>query len=189
MRSRCCQLFCVTRFWGLSVQFLTLSLLRSLTSQVILHCRELSWHDWWSKSVIWLQNDDPHMGDDGKLRMKSMSEMLFVSVVNCLRCHKKDWRERLTSGETDVNFTNIFQDRHHEENLPIMRKFTQQSDTYFVRGSVCRWHSQKMQSESNGNIPKTSGFFTNRWRIEKFWRMILTSTRRKFDKLIEWVLK
>ena len=31
---------------------------------------------------------------------------------------------------------------------PTMRKYTEDSTTYFVKGFVCRWNVQKMQSES-----------------------------------------
>ena len=39
-----------------------------------------------------------------------------------------------------------------------MRKFTKESTTYFVRGLVCRWNMQKMQSESSEYVRKTTGF-------------------------------
>ena len=47
-----------------------------------------------------------------------------------------------------------------------MRKFTKESNTYFVKGPVCRWNIQKMRSESSEYVPKTTGFFTNSWRIK-----------------------
>ena len=47
-----------------------------------------------------------------------------------------------------------------------MRKFTEESITYFVKGPVCIWNIQKMQSESSGALRKTTGFFTNSWRIK-----------------------
>ena len=47
----------------------------------------------------------------------------------------------------------------------MMRKFTKESTTYFVKGLVCRWNVQKMQSESSEYVRKTTGFFTNSWRI------------------------
>ena len=47
-----------------------------------------------------------------------------------------------------------------------MRKFTKESTTYFVKGLVCRWNIQKMESESNEYVRKTKGFFTNSWRIK-----------------------
>ena len=31
---------------------------------------------------------------------------------------------------------------------------------------VCRWNVQKMQSESSEYVRKTTGFFTNSWRIK-----------------------
>ena len=47
-----------------------------------------------------------------------------------------------------------------------MRKFTKESTTYFVKGPVCRWNVQKMRSESSEYVWKTTGFFTNSWRIK-----------------------
>ena len=49
---------------------------------------------------------------------------------------------------------------------PTMRIFTKESTTYFVKGPVCRWKVQKMRSESSENVRKTTGFFTNSWRIK-----------------------
>ena len=46
-----------------------------------------------------------------------------------------------------------------------MGTFTKESNTYFVRGPVCRWNIQKMRSESNEYVRRTTGFFTNSWRI------------------------
>ena len=46
-----------------------------------------------------------------------------------------------------------------------MRKFTKESTTYFVKGSVCRRNIHKMQSELSENVRKSTGFFTNSWRI------------------------
>ena len=47
-----------------------------------------------------------------------------------------------------------------------MRKFTKESTTYFVKGPVCRWNVQKMQSESSEYVRKTTGFVTHSWRIK-----------------------
>ena len=47
-----------------------------------------------------------------------------------------------------------------------MRKFTKESTTHFVKGPVCKWNVQKMQSESSEYVVKTTCFFTNSWRIE-----------------------
>ena len=47
-----------------------------------------------------------------------------------------------------------------------MRKFAKESITYFVKGLVCRWNVQKMRSKSNQYAWKTTGFFTNSWRIK-----------------------
>ena len=47
-----------------------------------------------------------------------------------------------------------------------MRKLTNESTTHFVKGPVCRGNIQKMQSESSEYVRKTTGFFTNSWRIK-----------------------
>ena len=47
-----------------------------------------------------------------------------------------------------------------------MRKFTKESTICFVKGSVCKWNFQKMRSESSESVLKTTGFFTNSWRIK-----------------------
>ena len=47
-----------------------------------------------------------------------------------------------------------------------MRNFTKESTTYFVKGPVCRWNVQRMQSESREYVRKTMVFFTNSWRIK-----------------------
>ena len=39
--------------------------------------------------------------------------------------------------------------RHAPWREPTMRTFTKESTTYFVKGPVCRWNIQKMQSESS----------------------------------------
>ena len=52
------------------------------------------------------------------------------------------------------------------EREPTVRKFTKESTTNFVKGLVCRWNVQKMRSESSEYVRKTTGFFTNSWRIK-----------------------
>ena len=47
-----------------------------------------------------------------------------------------------------------------------MRKFTKESTTYIVKGHVFRRNVQKMLSESSEHVRKTTGFFTNSWRIK-----------------------
>ena len=47
-----------------------------------------------------------------------------------------------------------------------MRKFTKESTTHFVKRPVSRWNVQKMRSESSEHVRKTTGFFTNSWRIK-----------------------
>ena len=41
-----------------------------------------------------------------------------------------------------------------------------ESTTYFVKGPVWRWKVQKMRSGSSEYVRKTTGFFTNSWRIK-----------------------
>ena len=48
---------------------------------------------------------------------------------------------------------------------PLMRKIRIESTSYFVKGPLCRWNVQKMRSESNEYVRKTTGFFANSWRI------------------------
>ena len=60
---------------------------------------------------------------------------------------------------------NIQEDIHRGENV-AMRKFTKESTTYFVKGPVRRWNVQKVRSESTEYGRKTTGFFTNSWRIK-----------------------
>ena len=47
-----------------------------------------------------------------------------------------------------------------------MCKFTKESTSYFVKGLVCRWNVQKMRSEWNEYVWKTTSSFTNSWRIK-----------------------
>ena len=49
---------------------------------------------------------------------------------------------------------------------PTMTKFTKESTTCMVKGPVCRWNVQKMRSKSSEYVRKTTGFFTNSWRIK-----------------------
>ena len=48
---------------------------------------------------------------------------------------------------------------------PTMRKFTNNRPRTLCEDLVCRWNIQKMQSESNEHVRKTTGFFTNTRRI------------------------
>ena len=48
----------------------------------------------------------------------------------------------------------------------MKRKFTKESTTHFVKRPVSRWNVQKMRSESSEHVRKTTGFFTNSWRIK-----------------------
>ena len=60
-----------------------------------------------------------------------------------------------------------------------MSKFFKESTTYFVRGHVCRWNIQKMQSESNEYERKTSGFFTNSLENQNSLRELLCRLRER----------
>ena len=46
---------------------------------------------------------------------------------------------------------------HASRRDPMMRKFTKESTTYFVKGLVCKWDVQKMRSESSEYVRKTTG--------------------------------
>ena len=66
---------------------------------------------------------------------------------------------------------------------PSMSKFTEESYFYFVKGPLCRWTVQKMQSESSEHVRKTTGFFTDSWRIQiALWRATLKSMLWKFGR-------
>ena len=52
------------------------------------------------------------------------------------------------------------------ERASTMRKFKKESTTHFVKGPVCRWNVQKVRSKSSEYVRKTTGFFTNSWRIK-----------------------
>ena len=60
---------------------------------------------------------------------------------------------------------NIQEDIHRGENLRLGNSQKNQLP-YFVKGPACRWNVQKMQSESSEYVRKTTGFFTNSWRIK-----------------------
>ena len=47
-----------------------------------------------------------------------------------------------------------------------MRKVTKESTACCVKGLVCSWNVQKMRSKSSDYVRKTTGFFTNWWRIK-----------------------
>ena len=47
-----------------------------------------------------------------------------------------------------------------------MKKFTKESVTNFMKGSVCRWNVLKMRSKSSEYVRKKTDFFTNSWRIK-----------------------
>ena len=70
-----------------------------------------------------------------------------------------------------------------------MRKFTEASTTYIVKGLVCRWNVQKMRSETSEYVRKTTG----PWRVwERNWinpEMHTTLLNTYPPKLIATILK
>ena len=56
--------------------------------------------------------------------------------------------------------------RHASWRESTRTKFTKESITYFTKGPICRWNVQKKRSESSEFVRKTTGFFTNSWRIK-----------------------
>ena len=64
----------------------------------------------------------------------------------------------------------------------------------FMKGPICRWNVQKMRSESSGGMWKTTGAFTNSWRIKiplesYFEKHAQEIWERKFeeDHVVEYV--
>ena len=88
----------------------------------------------------------------------------------------------------DIDSMNIQEDSQHREN-PLMSKFTKESTTYFVRGHVCRWNIQKMQSESNEYERKTTGFFTNSWRTKIASENFFADYGKEVWESVGWMLK
>ena len=93
--------------------------------------------------------------DQHMKKMMSFREVLHVMM----RCYKRQhfadryWLHEHPGG-------------HVSRRELTVRKFTKESTTYFVKGPVCRWNIQKMQSESSECVRKTTGFFKNSWRIK-----------------------
>ena len=85
----------------------------------------------------------------------SLREVLHLMMQRYMRQHLADhyWLHEHPGG-------------HSSWRGPTMRKFTKESTTYFVKGPVCGWNLQKMRSESSEYVRKTTGFFTNSWRIQ-----------------------
>ena len=96
------------------------------------------------------------MGSDQHMKkLMSLREGLHVMMRCFMRQHFADrcWLHAHPGG-------------HASWREPTMRKFTKESTTYFVKGLVCNWNVQKMRSESSEYVWKTTGFFTNSWRIK-----------------------
>ena len=95
-------------------------------------------------------SSDQHMK-----KVMSLREGLHVMMQCNMRQHVADryWLHEDPGG-------------HASWREPTMRKFTKESTTYFVKGPVCRWNIQKMQSKSSEYVRKTTGCFTNSWRSQ-----------------------
>ena len=95
-------------------------------------------------------SSDQHME-----KLMSLREGLHVMMQCCMRQHFADryWLHEHPGG-------------HASWRELTMTKFTKESTTYFVKGPVCKWNVQKMRSESSEYVRKTTGFFTNSWRIK-----------------------
>ena len=96
-------------------------------------------------------SSDQHMK-----KLMPLREGLHVMMQCCMRQHSADryWQDENPGG-------------HASWREPTMRKFTKESTIYFVKGPVCRWNVHKIRSESSEYVRKTTGFFTNSWRIKK----------------------
>ena len=89
--------------------------------------------------------------------LKSVREGFHVMMQWYMRQHFADryW--------LDLYWLHEHPGGHASWRQPTMRKFTEKSTTYFVKGPVCKWNVQKMRSESSEYVRKTTGFFTNSW--------------------------
>ena len=95
-------------------------------------------------------SSDQHMK-----KLMSLREGLHVVMQCHMRQHFADryWLHEHPGG-------------HASWREPTMCKFTKESTSYFVKGLVCRWNVQKMRSEWNEYVWKTTSSFTNSWRIK-----------------------
>ena len=73
---------------------------------------------------------------------------------------------------------------HSSWREPTMIKFRKESNTYFVRGVVCIWNIEKMQSESHEYVRKKNVFFERLEESKLHCRATLASTGRKRGKYI-----
>ena len=76
---------------------------------------------------------------------------LLVGISNSSDQHMK----KLMAQREGLCVT-LIMERTHDENIHDRIKHV-----FFVRGTVCRWNIQKMHSESNTFVSRTTGFFTN----------------------------
>ena len=96
------------------------------------------------------------LGSDQHMKkLMSPCEGLHVMMQCYMRQHFADryWLHKHPGG-------------HASWREPTMRKFLKESTTYFVKRLVCRWNVQTVRSESCGYVRKTTGVFTNSWRIK-----------------------
>ena len=95
-------------------------------------------------------SSDQHMK-----KLMSLREGLHVMLQCYMRQHFADryWLHEHPGGQASWR-------------EPTIKKFTKESTTYFVKRPVCRLNVQKMRSESSEYVRKTTGFFTDSWRIK-----------------------
>ena len=115
--------------------------------------------------------------------LKSVREGFHVMMQWYMRQHFADryW--------LDVYWLHEHPGGHASWRQPTMRKFTEKSTTYFVKGPVCKWNVQKMRSESSEYVRKTTGFFTNSWRIKIALESQLEEHAHKFGREIGRILR
>ena len=88
-------------------------------------------------------------------KLMSLREGLHVMVQCYMRQHFADrcWLHEHPGG-------------HSSWRESTRMNFTKESTTHCVKRPVCRGNVQKMRSESSEYVRKTTGFFTNSWRIK-----------------------
>ena len=94
-------------------------------------------------------NSDQHMK-----KLMLLREGLHVMMQCNMRQHFADlyWLHEHPEGHASWR---IYDQEIHKRINHLLRERT-----------WCRWNVQKMRSESNDNVRKTTGFFTNSWRIK-----------------------
>ena len=144
----------------------------------------------WRNLLIGIPSRDPFFvtqylerhsasSDQHMKKLMSLREGLHVMMQCHMRRHFADryWLREHPGG-------------HASWREPTMRKLTKESTTYFVKGLVCRWNVQRMPPESSEYVRKTTGFFTNSWRIKKALESYFQkSMHRKFGREIGSLLR